>query len=402
MTLMDLGPIEPARAVDKALAAWAAALEALAPVDAEAVEATAPLAPTPASALALPGAGLVEHVLGESNPALPVSEPALPGMDIDPGHESATVQTLLRPPPPAGDAPRDAAGSPPSAPQAKREFALPASLLVPALLVGLQVEAASAWPLPRRCEPERPRAARGGERERVESVAERDPRRDDEPPQPPPAGEEPARHSAVQEPPLAECDDGAWSEAVTQALRAALAARIVPQALLAAAEQWQRGRCVVLACPQGDDPAGPAWAFVLWPRPLANPAPQPAVDGSAAADTLALFGLRVSARLQWHTLPPTTPWCHARVIKEHHPRRGRQLVSPDDDLDTAAPAAAGACAVQLGPVLARSLRCCEVRVHVQAAQRFWAALGRQWSVHVVVSARPLIGARTATKESSPC
>jgi hypothetical protein len=323
-------------------------------------------------------------------------------MDTDPGHESATVQTFSRPLSLANDAARDAAGVPPSAPQAKSEFALPASLLVPAMLVGLQVEPATGWPLPRRGEPERPGAARGDGRDRVDPVAERGDRHQDEPQEPAPARDEPDRRSAVQEPPLAQCDSGEWSEALTQALRTALAARMVPQALLAAAEQWQRGRCVVLACPQGSDPAGPAWAFVLWPRPHANPLPRPAADGNAASGTLSLFGLRVSARLQWHTLPPTTPWCHARVIKEHHPHRGRQLVALDNDLDPAAAPTALACAVQLGPVLARSLRWCEVRVHIQAAQRFWAALGRQWSVHVVVSARPLVGSRTATKESSPC
>ncbi len=402
MTVMDLGPIEPARAVDKALLAWAAALEALAPVDADAVEAVASLAPAPTSPVALPGASLVERVLGEANPAWPVSEPTLPGMDTDPGHESATVQTFSRPQPLANDAARDVAGAPPSAPHAKSEFALPAALLVPAMLVGLQVERATGWPLPRRSEPERPRAAHGDGRVRVEADAERSHRQKEEPQEPSPAREEPDRRSAAQEPPLAECDSGAWSEALTQALRAALAARMVPQALLAAAEQWQRGRCVVLACPQASDPAGPAWAFVLWPRPHANPSPQQAGDGNAAPNPLSLFGLRVTARLQWRTLPPTTAWCHARVIKEHHPRRGRQLVSPDNDLDPTAPPAALACAVQLGPVLACSLRWCEVRVHIQAAQRFWAALGRQWSVHVVVSARPLAGSRTPTKESSPC
>jgi hypothetical protein len=402
MTVMDLGPIEPARAVDKALLAWAAALEALAPVDADAVEAVASLAPAPTNPVALPGASLVERVLGDANPAEPVSEPTLPGMDTDPGHESATVQTFSRPLSLANDAARDAAGAPPSAPQAKSEFALPASLLVPAMLVGLQVEPATGWPLPRRSEPERPRAAREDGRDRVEADAQRSDRHQEEPQQPSPAREEPDTRSAVQEPPLAECDSGSWSEALTQALRAALAARMVPQALLAAAEQWQRGRCVVLACPQGSDPAGPAWAFVLWPRPYANPSPRPAVDGNAAPATLSLFGLRVSARLQWHTLPPNTPWCHARVIKEHHPHRGRQLVAPDNDIDPAAPSAALPCAVQLGPVLACSLRWCEVRVHIQAAQRFWAALGRQWSVHVVVSARPLVGARAPMKEPSPC
>jgi hypothetical protein len=60
------------------------------------------------------------------------------------------------------------------------------------------------------------------------------------------------------------------------------------------------------------------------------------------------------------------------------------------------------CEVQLGPVLARSLRWCEVCVRIPAAQRFWAALGAQWSVHVVVSALPLVNIDADTLEATPC
>ena len=180
-----------------------------------------------------------------------------------------------------------------------------------------------------------------------------------------------------------ECDDEAgWCEALTRALRDALAARLPPQSLLAAAEQWQRGRCVVLACPQGNDPAGPAWAFVLWPR-------------RRAPRRLDLHGLRVEARLRWATLPPPAAWCHVRVIKEHHPRRGRQLIPLD-----AAGSEGVACEVQLGPVLARSLRWCVVCLRIDAVQRFWAALGPQWSATVVVCARPLAGARAKSMEAA--
>ena len=113
-------------------------------------------------------------------------------------------------------------------------------------------------------------------------------------------------------------DTGAWCEALTRALRAALAARVVPQALLAAAEQWQRGRCVVLACPQGDDPAGPGVGL----------------RAVAAADS-ARRSSRAGAARAARRGPPAVAraaarprqWCHVRVIKEHHPRHGRQLVS---------------------------------------------------------------------------
>jgi hypothetical protein len=60
------------------------------------------------------------------------------------------------------------------------------------------------------------------------------------------------------------------------------------------------------------------------------------------------------------------------------------------------------CAVQLGPVLDRELRRCEVRMHVAAAQRFWAALGQQWSVHVIVCALPLLAASPRFTKASPC
>jgi hypothetical protein len=53
-------------------------------------------------------------------------------------------------------------------------------------------------------------------------------------------------------------------------------------------------------------------------------------------------------------------------------------------------------------VLARSLRWCEVCVRIPAAQRFWTALGAQWSVHVVVSSLPLVDVDAATLEAATC
>ena len=410
---MEIGPIVPVNAVDKALEAWAAAWAEADPANAAVVgeaadtmlaeaamaaggaEPDAPLHMLPTHGVQTAGDAFIAHALAEPVHAQPVSEPALPGIDADTGHEAATVQTLVRPaashtgPTPASENARGIDHALPSAQHAHSEFALPGALLVPVALTGLQVEPSTAWPLPRRSEPERPRRAADQER-----------------PAPlPPFDEEGAvpadehTHVPVQQ---RQADRGTgddlifdaadavqWCEALTRTLREAIASHVVPQALLAAAEQWRRGRCVVLACPQGHDAAA-AWAFVLWPRAEAGTPVQPAQD----AAPLDLFGLRVEARLQWRTLPPAPSWCHMRVIKEHHPRRGRQLVSPDAESATVTLP----CEVQLGPVLERSLRWCEVRVHIQAAQRFWAALGRQWSVHVVVSALPLVGARmTSTR-----
>jgi hypothetical protein len=277
------------------------------------------------------------------------------------------------------------------------DFAAPSALLVPAMLVGLQVEAATSWPMPwRGFDPAPPRVERDPEHERAapQIVADDDEYSDAEDGAAAQTGEDNGEVPAEEhiEQPL-EAD---WSEPLTRTLRTALAGRVPPHALLAAAEQWQRGRCVVLACPQGDDPAGPAWAFVLWPRRNAVRA----VDG--VAPPLALHGLRVEARLQWSAAPQGAQWCHVRVVKEHHPRTGRQLVSLNNTTASGARQPVP-CEVQLGPVLARSLRWCEVCVRIQAAQRFWIALGAQWSVHVVVCSLPLIArANPAAQEVSPC
>lgn len=324
-----------------------------------------------------------------------------PGQSADHGLEAAGVQTVARAPQ-TPDAPKPIDAAQLDTPLADAGFALPADLAVPVALVGLQVEAASGWPLPPHTfdpqsalsrttartvddeAPHQPAAEHDEDTECADEGAED-------------SSAEPAEAEAVDEvaePPPAE----PWCEPLSLALRRALAARVTPQALLAAAEQWQRGRCVVLACPQGPDPAGPAWAFVLWPR-LRQTAPTPGVQRVAPA--LSLYGLRVDARLQWSSPPQAGQWCHVRVVKEHHPRTGRQLVALDG---TAAATREGPlpCEVQLGPVLARSLRWCEVCVRIPAAQRFWAALGAQWSVHVVVSSLPLVDADADTLEAATC
>jgi len=107
------------------------------------------------------------------------------------------------------------------------------------------------------------KVARRGSRQSHDERQEQQPPPDEQPPTPPAAPSEHESEAPARW--LDAAESGPWCETLSHALRGALAARIVPQALLAAAEQWKRGRCVVLACPQADDPAGPAWAFVLWP-----------------------------------------------------------------------------------------------------------------------------------------
>jgi len=385
---MEIGPINPVNAAEKALATWLVVREALEAV----TPPTTDGAPTGATEPPIQAPGIhPQHEL-----TTPLSESALPGADSDFSHEAATVQTAWRAPTPAVDVPHRRDQAVPAMPAAQSEFAVPASLLVPAMLTGLRVEPAFGWA---QLSPGQTQWPPVSERER-----RRQPRRDhegqdaplpDEPPEAP-APTPQREHEAAPDTVLDAVEAGTWCDALSRALRSALAARVVPQALLAAADQWKRGRCVVLACPQGSDPAGPAWAFVLWPVMQG----EHTADGVAAE--LALRGLRVDARLQWSAPPRPAQWCHVRVIREHHPRSGRQLVSLDESGAAEQPGKPVPCEVQLGPVLARSLRWCEVRVRIQAAHRFWNALGAQWSVHVVVSALPLIAAPAAVHGDAPC
>jgi hypothetical protein len=380
---MEIERVTSARAVDPAFAAWAAAVEA---VNTEAAPVARDPSTTPPGSVASLTHGDAVQVQAGLDPSLPLGEPAPPGADTDAGREASSLQSNWRAYPLATELPR---GPGPDAvhlmtPQAGRVVA--DALLVPALLSGLHTEAAATWPLPHPTTPEA--VARF-------VVARRDeppPRHDEHRDQPAPAPDEDAapepterRHDSSRPDPMFDvAADGAWSDALTSALRRALAQFTPPSALVVAAEQWRRGRCVVLACPQGPDPAGLAWAFVLWPRP-----------GVSGQDVPDLSGLRVHARLQWRQLPPS-PWCHVRALKEHHPRHGRRLVASGVDAsrsDLTVP-----CEVQLGPVASAPPHRCEVRVLIQAAQRFWAALGRQWSVHVVVGARPLLAVRDMPRE----
>jgi hypothetical protein len=324
--------------------------------------------------------GFVERVLGETLPTVATAPAQVHAEQVDKSPETANIQTFARPPAPAEPAkPLDHAV--PTNLHARRDDAVPVSLLAPASLLGLQVEHATIWPM----------TARGfdpDQRPVYESRVhprEQPPSHDDRPPEE--HDEDVAADAGTGEhkPDDTQCGtvfeaepDATWCAAITRALHIALAARVPPRALVLAAAEWRRGRCVLLACPQGADRAGAAWAFVLWPRKLPG-------ESADSAPAYTLFGLRVDARLQWSTLPGDMRWWHVRVIKEHHPRTGRQLITA-----TAEPSSRVPCEVQLGPVLARPLRCCDVCVRIGAARRFWTALGSQWSMHVVVSALPLL------------
>jgi hypothetical protein len=252
------------------------------------------------------------------------------------------------------------------------------------VLTGLQVDALAAWLVQRRPPNGAALTAAPAPRRDDGSADDAGPARtDDRAPDDDGASDDEGEPVvAVPLPPIDDASEREWREPLMRALRRVLAEQ-PPPALLAAVAQWQRGRCVVLACPQGVDPAGPAWAFVLWPRRI------------GAVSPATLQGLRVAARLHWR-VPPRPPWwCHGRAVKEHHPVRGRQLVAMSADGATVP------CEVQLGPVLARPLRACRVSLRVDAVRRFWAALGTQWSVTVVVCSQALEGARACADVETP-
>src|SRR5882672_4351517 len=326
--------------------------------------------------------GFVERILGEMHTTVAAAPAQVHAEHVDKSAETANMQTFARPHAPNPEPLRPSDTALPSDKHAHSEFSVPSALLVPTTLIGLQVEYATRWPMTARgFDPDLTplHEARVGDRHGAPAPVEEEPFAQEE--------EEAAPEQAAEETPdqsgsvvFTDEDAGAWREPLTQALRSALAAKVPPHALLLAAEQWQRGRCVVLVCPQGTDPAGAGWAFVLWPRK------QAARGADNARPPLSLFGLRVEARLQWSARPTFPRWFHVRVIKEHHPRTGRQLVPSAAD-----PSGRVACEVQLGPVLARALRTCDVCVRINAVRRFWIALGTQWSMQVVVCSHALLG-----------
>lgn len=385
---MEIGPIASPVALDTldALAALAETPdtgEATGTTLVPGAEAGEPIA-TPLST----GADLGERMLSQAQPHAAAEPAHVPTAAADPGAETGTAQTFARPQPQPDATPGKADTALPSASHALSEFAVPASQLVPTTLIGLQVEPAWIWTLPQPTTP-LPATRPAIEDDEDEDHARHTPHED--PSAQPEAHDattdsEPAADSGTLVEDAAENDEGC--EALARVLQATLAAATPPSALLAAADQWQRGRCVVLACPQSATPDGPAWAFVLWPR--CTPA-----HGLLRTTVLTLWGRRVEARLRWRVTPHGERWCHVRLVKEHHPRHGRQLLP----MNAQAPAVP--CEVQLGPVLIERRRPCEARLRIHAVRRFWAALGDQWSVHLVVCSLPLAGSPILV-ENVPC
>lgn len=162
-----------------------------------------------------------------------------------------------------------------------------------------------------------------------------------------------------------------WSAPLLAALRQTAAAPAARAALQAAAEAWERGRAVLLACPSSGPQAQAAWLFVLRPAP--------------GGRTLRLCGERLPASLRWaHAGTPGRWWC-VRVAKSYSLRRGGQLVTQDESADGRV-----SCELQLGPFPAALPRWTEALVRVDLARRLWQALGTQWSLPLLVCDQALL------------
>lgn len=376
---MDASPLQAAQN------AIAAVAQALADAVAEAVqaEATGAASGTPGGTAAQPAdalgrllqrEGLAERLLGPAQAAALQEPSGAPLPSADPAAETATLQNFARPQPLNADAAQPRHPEAPAAPAAEGrtgDFALPDSQLAPALLVGLQVDPGYGWMLPQpQPQPLQERSrTQDGEAER--ETAEREAHDDtDEEAQDEDAGQQAPAPAA----PLVFDAADARLDTLLRALHAALCASDAPPALRAAAEQWQRGRIVILACPQRPAPQGMAWAFVLAPQATAGR------DGASVR----LAGPCFEAWLQWREAPRGARWCHARLVKEHHPRHGRRLVAADASQ-------AAACGVQLGPVLSEQRPPGAVTLRIAAARSFWNALGVQWSALLMVCPLPLAG-----------
>jgi hypothetical protein len=378
---MDAAPLHAAQ-VPQALEAAARALtEALAEA-AQAVSGDG-AAPAGTAVHALDGLGrllqsqgLAERLLGQAQAAAPHEPSGAPLAAADPAAQAAGLQNLARPPLPTGEAAQQPQpGAEPQAPTAEggsNDFSLPDALLVPALLVGLQVDPGVGWGLPQP-QPLQERARTQETQEEHETGRQRG-REDAEADGPPQEQDEADHKDTPPAPPLVFDAADARLDRLLHSLHAALCAADAPPALRAAAEQWQRGRGVVVAFPQSAPPQGAAWVYVLAPQATTGP-------GGA---TVRLGGACFEARLQWRDLPRSAHWCHVRVVKEHHPRHGRRLVAADASQD-------GVCAVQLGPVLAERRSPSAVTLRIAAARSFWDALGVQWSALLVVSSLALAG-----------
>jgi hypothetical protein len=223
-------------------------------------------ADTPATSEAVPvlpaiGPGDVPvHEGAHGEASVPVSEPALPGIDSDQGHEVATLQTLWRPSTIPAEAPRAHVPAHPDVPAAQGDFALPDALLAPATLTGLRTEPAMTWSLPTPSTPWQPMPAPAERRRQPREPAEQrrqSPR--DETDHEPTHSTQPHERAPDAPQTVIDADDaGDWCEALSRGLQAQLTQLIVPPALLAAASDGNAAALHrALACPQGLDPAGP-------------------------------------------------------------------------------------------------------------------------------------------------
>lgn len=309
--------------------------------------------------------------------------PAAVDAPADAALHTATLQAAVRPQAvQAPEAPRPAEAALPVADVANG-FALPADQLMPVTLIGLQVQAGDAWPLSAQAQEARwprRRDEEEGEDERPRRPAPQAEAADDAPADDEASRAEVAGRAAAG----LQVDDAPadWLDPLARAINERLAGAQPPAALAAAAEQWARGRCVLLACPRADgggEHAVPAWAFVLWPRRGARPR-------GPMAMRFGFSGQRVEARLQW---PPHGPrsWCSVRAVKQQLAHSGRQLVALDAG---GAPSGPVACEVQLGPVRAAAPRWRLAGVRIDAVRRLWSTLGGQWSVLLVVCPQALL------------
>jgi len=243
--------------------------------------------------------------------------------------------------------------------------------------------------------------------------------------------------------PILDATAPPWAAPLARALQQALSrGGTGAAAVRAVLAEWQRGRRVVIVCPlvgsiaPGDPVDGRAFIVqrsvsgdvdavdVLHQAPLARAGQgaawqhAPRVDGMPQtlppdprgttgddlADQLAtLQGASFPARLRWARMPAAHDWWHVRTVKHHGAQGGRQL-------DTVAPVAAPAgmtdaradhadgvsTEIQLGPVRRLVPRWRDVGVRVDAARRFWEALGPQWSVHLFVTAELLLAGEMRT------
>ncbi len=306
--------------------------------------------------------------------------PAAVDAPADAALHTATLQAAARPQATQSpEAPRPVDAALPVADVANG-FALPADQLLPVTLIGLQVQAGDALPMSAQA-----REARWPRRE-AEDEADRRPA-----PQAPAGEDLPADAGAGADAGAAgfadaglQVDDAPadWLDPLARAINERLAAPQPPAALAAAAEQWARGRCVLLVCPRAaaaDEDMVAAWAFVLWPRRGARPR-------GPMALRFGFTGQRVEARLQW---PPAAPraWCSVRAVKQHLAQGGRQLMALDAG---GAPSGPVPCEVQLGPVRAAAPRWRLAGVRIDAVRRLWSTLGGQWSVLLCVCPQPLL------------